>query len=92
LISIHPTDTHSGSDLNSLETALEHSIGSGIHQPLCQKLIWAVSALVLNVVYLSACNMQGQPKNFYDILIEIDNNVIEPNSAKQDIGSGQTIR
>jgi hypothetical protein len=34
----------------------------------------------------------GQPKNFYDILVEIDNNVIEPNAAKQNMGSDQTIR
>jgi hypothetical protein len=27
--------------------------------------------------------MQGQPKMFYDILVEIDNNVIELNSAKR---------
>jgi hypothetical protein len=52
----------------------------------------AISALVLNVVYLSACNMPGQLKMFYDIFVEIDNNVIELNSAKQNMGLGQTIR
>jgi hypothetical protein len=52
----------------------------------------AISALVLNVVYLSACNMPGQLNMFYDIFVEIDNNVIELNSAKQNMGLGQTIR
>ena len=36
--------------------------------------------------------MQVQPEKLYNILVEIDNNVIEPNSAKQNIVSGQTIR
>jgi hypothetical protein len=34
----------------------------------------------------------GPPKMFYDILVEIDNNVMELNLAKQNMGSGQTIR
>jgi|WetSurMetagenome_2_1015567.scaffolds.fasta_scaffold135845_2 hypothetical protein len=46
----------------------------------------------LDVLYLNACNMQVQPEKLYNILVEIDNNVIEPNSAKQNIVSGQTIR